>query len=40
MLRIFHNTSYDFIKPWRIMVIITVAFISIGLAALGISAML
>jgi len=37
MLRIFHNTTYDFIKPWRIMVIITVAFISIGLVFLGAS---
>src|SRR5579862_2426419 len=37
MLRIFHNTSYDFIRPWRIMVVITVAFISIGLILLGVS---
>jgi preprotein translocase subunit SecF len=37
MLRIFHNTTYDFIKPWRIMVIITVAFISIGFLFLGVS---
>jgi preprotein translocase subunit SecF len=37
MLRIFHNTSYDFIKPWRVMVVITLAFISIGLIALGVS---
>ncbi len=37
MLRIFHNTTYDFIKPWRIMVVITVAFISIGLVFLGVS---
>ena len=35
MLRIFHNTSYDFIKPWRIMVVATAAFISIGMIALG-----
>ena len=37
MLRIFHNTTYDFIKPWRIMVVTTVAFISIGLILLGVS---
>jgi preprotein translocase subunit SecF len=37
MLRIFHNTTYDFIKPWRIMVVTTVAFISIGLIFLGVS---
>jgi preprotein translocase subunit SecF len=36
MLRIFHNTSYDFIKPWRIAVGITVAFIAVGLIYLGI----
>jgi preprotein translocase subunit SecF len=37
MLRIFHNTKYDFIKPWRIMVVITLAFISVGLLLLGVS---
>jgi preprotein translocase subunit SecF len=37
MLRIFHNTTYDFIKPWRTMVVTTVAFISIGLIYLGIA---
>jgi len=37
MLRIFHNTTYDFIRPWRTMVIITVAFISLGLVLLGVS---
>jgi preprotein translocase subunit SecF len=37
MLRIFHNTTYDFIKPWRTMVVITVAFISVGLLFLGVS---
>lgn len=37
MLRIFHNTTYDFIKPWRIMVAVTVAFISVGLILLGVS---
>src|SRR3954463_6204477 len=36
MLRIFHDTSYDFIKPWRIAVGITVAFIAIGLIYLGV----
>src|SRR6185437_4334839 len=37
MFLIFHNTTYDFIKPWRIMVVITVGFISIGLVYLGVS---
>jgi|SRR6478672_4874995 len=36
MLRIFHGTNYDFIRPWRIAVGITIAFIAIGLAYLGI----
>jgi preprotein translocase subunit SecF len=35
MLRIFYHTSYDFIKWWRTMVVITAAFISIGMIALG-----
>jgi preprotein translocase subunit SecF len=34
MLRIFHNTTYDFIRPWRIMLGATVAFIIIGLSTL------
>jgi preprotein translocase SecF subunit len=36
MLRILHGTKYDFIKPWRIAVGITVAFIAVGLIYLGI----
>src|SRR5258705_7002549 len=36
MLRIFHGTNYDFIKPWRIAVGLTVAFIAIGLIYLGV----
>src|SRR4051812_46687680 len=36
MLRILHGTNYDFIKPWRIAVGITIAFIAIGLVYLGI----
>lgn len=35
MLRIFHHTSYDFIKPWRIMVGATVAFIVVGIGSLA-----
>src|SRR5690349_9545939 len=31
MLRILHGTNYDFIKVWRLMVAITVAFIVVGL---------
>ncbi len=34
MLRIFHNTNYDFIKPWRIAVGITIAFYLAGAAAM------
>ena len=36
MLRILHGTHYDFIKPWRIAVGITVAFIAAGLIFLAI----
>ena len=36
MLRIFHGTKYDFIKPWRIAVGLTIAFIAIGLVYLSI----
>src|SRR5918912_960681 len=32
MLRILHGTSYDFIKPWRIAVGLTLVFIAAGLA--------
>ena len=34
MLRIFHNTNYDFIKPWRIALGITIAFYLAGAAAM------
>ncbi|MDE3097674.1 MAG: protein translocase subunit SecF [Chloroflexota bacterium] len=34
MLRIFHNTTYDFIKYWRRAAVITIAFIVVGLTAL------
>jgi preprotein translocase subunit SecF len=34
MLRIFHDTKYDFIKPWRIMVAATAVFIVIGISSL------
>jgi preprotein translocase subunit SecF len=36
MLRILHDTKYDFIKSWRIALGATIAFIAIGLIALGI----
>jgi preprotein translocase subunit SecF len=36
MLRILHDTKYDFIKPWRIAIGITVAFIATGLIFLGV----
>jgi preprotein translocase subunit SecF len=35
MLRIFHGTNYDFVKPWRIAVGLTIAFIAVGLVYLG-----
>jgi len=36
MLRIFHNTKYDFIRWWRVAVGLTVAFIAIGIGSLAI----
>src|SRR6185436_122078 len=36
MLRILHGTNYDFIKPWRIAVGVTVAFILLGFVFLGV----
>jgi preprotein translocase subunit SecF len=36
MLRILHGTKIDFIKPWRIAVGITVAFIVLGFIMLGV----
>ena len=36
MLRIFHNTSFDFIKWWRWMAAATIAFILVGLASYAI----
>jgi preprotein translocase subunit SecF len=33
MLRIFHNTKYDFIKWWKVAAIATLAFMGIGLAS-------
>ncbi|MDQ2667231.1 MAG: hypothetical protein M3Z05_14620, partial [Gemmatimonadota bacterium] len=36
MLRILHGTHYDFIKPWRIAVGITAAFILAGFIFLGV----
>jgi preprotein translocase subunit SecF len=39
MLRIFHNTTYDFIRWWRVAVGLTVAFIAIGIGSLAIKGM-
>ena len=36
MLRILHGTKFDFIKPWRIAVGVTIAFIAVGLIYLGV----
>ena len=33
MLRIFHNTTFDFIRWWRVAAILTIAFILAGLAS-------
>ncbi len=33
MLRIFHNTTYDFIKWWKVAAIATIAFMVIGMAS-------
>jgi preprotein translocase subunit SecF len=33
MLRIFHNTAFDFIKWWRLAAILTIAFIALGLGS-------
>jgi preprotein translocase subunit SecF len=37
MLRIFHNTSYGFIKHWRLAAGLTIAFIAAGLVSFGIT---
>jgi preprotein translocase subunit SecF len=37
MIRIFHNTHYDFIRYWRTAVLVTILFIVGGLGALGYS---
>jgi preprotein translocase subunit SecF len=36
MLRILHGTNYDFVKPWRLAVGVTVAFIVAGIVAFAI----
>ena len=36
MLRIFHDTHYDFIRWWRVAIGLTVAFIAIGIGSLAI----
>jgi len=36
MLRILHDTNYDFIRWWKVMAGITVAFILLGLGSLAI----
>jgi preprotein translocase subunit SecF len=35
MLRILHDTNYDFIKYWRVAVVSTIAFIVLGAALMG-----
>ena len=37
MLRIFHNTKYDFIKWWKVAAIATLAFMAIGLASFAVT---
>ena len=36
MLRILHGTKIDFVKPWRIAVGVTIAFIALGFVMLGV----
>ena len=36
MLRIFHNTKYDFIRWWRVAIGLTIAFIAVGIGSLAI----
>ena len=36
MLRILHDTNYDFIRWWKVMAAITIAFIVLGLGSLAI----
>src|SRR5690348_1520745 len=36
MLRILHDTKIDFVKPWRIAVGVTIAFILLGFVMLGV----
>ena len=38
MIRILHDTNYDFIRWWKVMAAITVAFIVLGLGSLAIKA--
>ena len=37
MLRIFHNTRYEFVRHWRIAAILTIVFILAGVASFGIT---
>ena len=37
MLRIFHNTKYDFIKWWKVAAIATIAFMAIGLGSFAVT---
>jgi preprotein translocase subunit SecF len=37
MLRIFHDTKYEFVKHWRLAAGITIAFIAVGLITFGIT---
>jgi preprotein translocase subunit SecF len=39
MLRILHDTKYDFIKYWKTAALGTIGFIVLGMAILGIHAM-
>ena len=37
MLRIFHNTSYEFVKHWKLAAILTAVFIAAGMVTFGIT---
>src|SRR6185503_14524404 len=36
MLRILHDTNYDFIRWWKVMAVVTIAFILLGIGSLAI----
>ena len=37
MLRIFHNTKYEFVRWWRVAAGLTLAFIAVGLISFAVT---